>query len=60
MKLTDITNSFLRNSSKEEQAENDLGLGDKIMTGGGRLINKDGTFNIIREGNTDLDISIEE
>ncbi len=52
MKLTDITSSFLRNNSKEEQAENDLGLGDKIMTGGGRLINKDGTFNIIREGNT--------
>lgn len=52
MKLTDITNSFLRNNSKAEQVEDDLGLGDKIMTGGGRLINKDGTFNIVREGNT--------
>lgn len=50
MKLTDFTNSFRRNGSADDAHENDLGLGDKIMTQGGRLINKDGSFNIIREG----------
>lgn len=52
MKLTDFTNSLLRNNSSAPNTSNDLGLGDKIMTGGGRLINKDGSFNIVREGNT--------
>lgn len=52
MKLTDFTNSLLRNSTPPPNSANDLGLGDKIMTGGGRLINKDGSFNIIREGHT--------
>lgn len=52
MKLTDITNSFLRSNNKPTASANDLGLGDQIMTGGGRLINKDGSFNIVREGTT--------
>lgn len=52
MKLTDFTNSLLRNSTPPPSTANDLGLGDKIMTGGGRLINKDGSFNIVREGHT--------
>lgn len=31
---------------------NDLGFGDKITAAGERLINKDGSFNIIRKGRT--------
>ena len=35
---------------KHPKEENDLGFGTKITAPGERLINKDGTFNIVRVG----------
>lgn len=48
MKLSDITSPFNRN--KNGQKENDLGFGTGMTTSGQRLINRDGSFNIIRRG----------
>lgn len=42
------TNSFFRR--EHTPRENDLGFGTKVIGSNGRLINKDGTFNIIRTG----------
>ncbi|MCB9048266.1 MAG: transporter [Lewinellaceae bacterium] len=51
MKLSELTNPFGRGNrdSRTEQG-NDLGFGTGITTSGQRLINSDGSFNIIRRG----------
>ena len=51
MKLTDLTNPFNRsNRDGREEQESDLGFGTGITASGQRLINRDGSFNIIRRG----------
>lgn len=53
MKLSDLTNPFRRNQDAAAEAgsqQDDLGFGDKVITDGSRLINQDGSFNIIRRG----------
>lgn len=50
MKLSDI-NPLGRGSNRAGQAENDLGFGNRIGTDGERLINRDGSYNILRRGN---------
>lgn len=53
MKLSDLTQPFRRSRGVESQAgdpPDDLGFGDKIIASGGRLINRDGSFNIQRRG----------
>lgn len=47
MKLTDIGANLRRNRHPEED---DLGFGAKIGSSGGRLINRDGSFNVVRTG----------
>lgn len=49
MKLSDITGPFNRDKD-DSQKENDLGFGTGMTTSGQRLINRDGSFNIIRRG----------
>lgn len=48
MKLSDLPNPFNRN--QRESSENDLGFGTSMTTSGQRLINRDGSFNILRRG----------
>jgi inward rectifier potassium channel len=55
MKLSDLTQPFRRPRSDTGQAapsdsQDDLGFGNKVITSGGRLINQDGSFNIVRRG----------
>ena len=51
MKLSDFTSPFGRNRrGKAAEPENDLGFGTSITTSGERLINPDGSFNIVRRG----------
>lgn len=53
MKLSDLTNPFRRNSGADpdhDQQSDDLGFGEKVISAGGRLINQDGSFNIVRSG----------
>lgn len=52
MKLSDIKNPFNRSRGDDgrSQRENDLGFGTGITTSGQRLINRDGSFNIVRRG----------
>lgn len=47
MKLRDITSSF---SGRSASPENDLGFGSGITSGEDRLINRDGSYNILRRG----------
>ncbi len=47
MKISDLTSPFFRNRKPDD---NDLGFGTKMTTAGTRLVNKDGTFNIERNG----------
>ncbi|WP_421948860.1 hypothetical protein [Phaeodactylibacter xiamenensis] len=47
MKLKDITSSF---SGRSASPENDLGFGSGITSGEDRLINRDGSYNILRRG----------
>ncbi|MEL7117808.1 MAG: ion channel [Bacteroidota bacterium] len=49
MKITDIVNPFTRNN-RNNTVNDDLGFGSKLTADGGRLVNKDGTFNIHRRG----------
>ncbi len=49
MKLTDFGAGMRRNRKQED---NDLGFGTKIGSGGERLINRDGSFNVVRTGNS--------
>ena len=49
MKLSDLKNPFNRGGS-EGDSDNDLGFGTSITTTGQRLINRDGSFNIVRRG----------
>jgi len=46
MKLSDFTKPFNRGNNHE----NDLGFGNRVGTSGERLINRDGTYNIVRRG----------
>lgn len=48
MKLSDLGSNFRRNQKEEHD---DLGFGAKIGSGGERLINRDGSFNVVRTGN---------
>ncbi len=48
MKIKDFTASFLGN--KEPEKNDDLGFGTKLTSTGERLINRDGSFNIVRTG----------
>ena len=51
MKLSGLKNPFNRSSSKSSsEQESDLGFGTGITTAGQRLINRDGSFNIVRRG----------
>jgi inward rectifier potassium channel len=51
MKSKRFTPAFLRSDNTiSNEGESDLGFGSKIAEGGGRLINKDGSFNIFRMG----------
>lgn len=53
MKLSDFTNAFRRAQpvqSENNDQQDDLGFGDKVIAPGSRLINQDGTFNIYRSG----------
>ncbi|MCB0568172.1 MAG: transporter [Phaeodactylibacter sp.] len=51
MKLSDITSSLGRSRrGKQSEKDNDLGFGTNITTYGERLINPDGSFNIVRRG----------
>lgn len=47
MKLSDLTSSI---TGRRSQTENDLGFGSSITAGEGRLINRDGSYNILRRG----------
>jgi inward rectifier potassium channel len=47
MKISNLTKSF---KSNQNNAENDLGFGTRVVPAGGRLINKDGSYNIVRRG----------
>lgn len=47
MKLSDLTSSI---TGRRSQTENDLGFGSGITAGEGRLINRDGSYNILRRG----------
>lgn len=47
MKISDFTKPF---KSNRDNTENDLGFGTRVISSGGRLINKDGSYNIIRKG----------
>ena len=49
MKLSDLKNPFNRGGS-EGDSDNDLGFGTSITNAGQRLINRDGSFNIVRRG----------
>ena len=52
MKLSDLGSNFRRNRKQEDRdSGNDLGFGNKIGSGGERLINRDGSFNVVRTGN---------
>ena len=48
MNLRDLTQSFRR--GQVEESTEDFGLGDQIGSQGGRLINRDGSFNVRRSG----------
>lgn len=48
MNLRDLTQPFRRGGSNEPTE--DFGLGDQIGSRGGRLINRDGSFNVRRRG----------
>ena len=48
MKIKDLTSSLLGN--KNPNSNDDLGFGTKIISSGERLINRDGSFNIVRTG----------
>jgi inward rectifier potassium channel len=48
MNLRDLTQPFRRSSGAEPA--DDFGLGDQIGSQGGRLINRDGSFNVRRQG----------
>ena len=48
MKLSDITRPFGR--ANQDDNSNDLGFGTSIGTEGERLINRDGSYNIVRKG----------
>ena len=50
MKLSDFTRPFSSNKQTSVTIDNDLGFGTRIGTSGGRLINRDGSYNIIRRG----------
>ena len=50
MKLSDFTRSLHFGNHESGDAEHDLGFGTRISTSGGRLINRDGSYNIIRRG----------
>ncbi|MEQ8707227.1 MAG: ion channel [Phaeodactylibacter sp.] len=47
MKLRDLTSSL---TGRASQSENDLGFGSGITSGEDRLINRDGSYNILRRG----------
>jgi len=47
MKISDFTSPFFGNRNPDD---NDLGFGTKITSEGTRLVNKDGSFNIERNG----------
>ena len=47
MKISDLTSPFFGN---RKPVDNDLGFGTKITSEGTRLVNKDGSFNIERNG----------
>lgn len=47
MKISDLTSPFFNNRKPDD---NDLGFGTKITSAGTRLVNKDGSFNIERNG----------
>ena len=51
MKISDIRQQFFGDSSEKNYVRSDLGLGDKVARQPGtRLINSDGTFNVVRRG----------
>lgn len=50
MDLKRFRPSFLRNEELQTDSDGDLGFGTKIVEDGGRLINRDGTFNVTRTG----------
>lgn len=50
MKLTDLTQPFRLGRRSENNQGDDLGFGTKIIAEGERLINPDGSFNIVRKG----------
>ncbi|PHN03497.1 ion channel [Flavilitoribacter nigricans] len=53
MKLSDLPNPFRRTPStpvENDENQDDLGFGEKVITAEGRLINQDGSFNIRRRG----------
>jgi inward rectifier potassium channel len=50
MKLSDFTRPFSTGRRASTTVDNDLGFGTQIGTTGGRLINRDGSYNIVRRG----------
>ncbi|MEZ4995889.1 MAG: ion channel [Saprospiraceae bacterium] len=55
MKLSDITQSFRRarnivGRAAPSDSQDDLGFGNQVISSGSRLINQDGSFNIVRSG----------
>ncbi|MCB0588997.1 MAG: transporter [Phaeodactylibacter sp.] len=51
MRISGLKNPFNRNEGESRKPnENDLGFGTSITTSGQRLINRDGSFNIVRRG----------
>ena len=49
-RLSGILGPFSRTNKTTNGQENDLGFGTKITSDGGRLINRDGSFNVLRTG----------
>ena len=47
MKISDLGNSFKKN---KKQTRNDLGFGTKMTKSDLRMINRDGSFNVLRTG----------
>ncbi len=47
-KLPNFRNTFIKN--QDEGTNTDLGFGDKLNETGQRLINKDGSFNVVKTG----------
>ncbi|THH39895.1 ion channel [Neolewinella litorea] len=53
MKISELGEHFFRSDGQDKNSESDLGLGDKVARKPGtRLIQNDGSFNVVRRGNS--------